>query len=185
MNKSCYYTFTLCRCCKRFRKCLDGKSNSNHSYICIDCASEKDIVGACVSCGREGLAKELKQHGGYCHLCENRNIGECDLCGRELYKSKLEDGICDKCKKGINKPCIKCGDYMDSNKLSSDGLCSKCSIKIHRKLRDSEVNEIVECVECGREVLVNDLNENDGVCIYCYSKELENQVVRLRKRAYR
>lgn len=178
MNNSCYYTFTLCRCCKKFKKCLDGKGISDYSYICLDCAADKNIIGSCISCGREGLSKELRKHGGYCHLCENENISECDLCGKELYKNQLEAGVCNICKNGVNKPCIKCGDYTNSNKLSRDGLCEKCSLVIHRKLIDSEVNEIVECVECGREVLVNDLNK--GLCIYCYCNNLEHTINKLK-----
>lgn len=45
MNNSCYYTFTLCRCCKKFKKCLDGKGISDYSYICLDCAADKNIIG--------------------------------------------------------------------------------------------------------------------------------------------
>ncbi|CEP94643.1 Uncharacterised protein [[Clostridium] sordellii] len=76
MNNSCYYTFTLCRCCRKFKKCLIGKGISDYSYICLDCAADKNIIGSCISCGREGLSKELRKHGGYCHLCENENISE-------------------------------------------------------------------------------------------------------------
>ena len=70
------------------------------------------------------------------------------------------------------------------DKLSSDNLCSKCSIKIHKRLYDSGINEVVECIECGRESLVNDLD--NGLCIYCKCEVLERQIKRLRgkRKAY-
>jgi len=138
------------------------------------------ITRACIECGREGITTELLKHGGYCHLCENDNIVECELCGTETYSSNMTNGVCKKCATGENRECIKCGNYFNKENLTSDNLCPKCSIKIHKKLRSSQVNEIVECLECGREVLVNDLN--DGLCIYCYSEGLEKEISKLKKR---
>ena len=75
------------------------------------------------------------------------------------------------------------GEYFYKDELTSDNLCSKCSIKIHKRLRESNINEVVECIECGREVFVNDTK--DGLCIYCYSQELEEQIKKLKsKRKY-
>ena len=65
-------------------------------------------------------------------MCEKDNISECSLCGAETYRSKLIDGICNKCVTGENKQCTKCGEYFNKNKLSSDSLCPKCSIKLHK-----------------------------------------------------
>lgn len=181
MNGSCLYTFTLCRKCKKLRNCLNVSKYSEYSYLCKECSKENEMVGQCVSCGREGIQKHLNRHGGYCHICEGENIHECELCGSEVYSNKFNDGICYKCESGKNKPCNSCGSYKDIKDLSSDGLCDKCSIRIHKKLKDSKVNEVVECVDCGREVYVNDLN-SEGMCIYCYSKELEKQVKKLKRR---
>ena len=182
MNNSSILTTTFCRKCYRLRSCLDTKSMSSYSYLCKSCTREEGLLLECTSCGREAT-KDILNYGGYCHLCYRDHIEECDLCGAETYSSKLNNGICNKCATGENKPCNKCGEYFHKDKLSNDNLCSKCSIKIYKKLRDSGVNEVVECVECGREVLVNDTK--DGLCIYCYSQELEVQIKKLkRKKSY-
>ena len=174
-------TFTFCRSCKKLRSCLYTSSNS---YICLSCANEKELIEVCLDCGRECLKQELERQGGYCGHCLDNNIVECDLCGKETYKHN--NGICEDCSSGINQPCNKCGDYINSSKLSSDNLCEKCSIKIHKQLRESQVNEVVECLECGREVFVNDLT-NNGICIYCHCTELQTEIKQLRsknKKAY-
>jgi DNA-directed RNA polymerase subunit RPC12/RpoP len=173
-------TTTLCRHCKKLRSCLETNIVSNYRYLCKECAREENLVSECRSCGREGIYSELEKHGWYCHLCENDNIIECNLCGNEVYKTYAFNGICKKCINGKNKECIKCGNYFNKEKLTSDNLCPKCSIKIHKRLRSSQVNEIVECLECGREVLVNDLN--NGLCIYCYAGELESEIKKFKKK---
>ena len=185
MNNSSMVTTTFCRCCKKLRSCLDGSSVSNYRYICKECARNENLIGQCRGCGREGISKELLKHGGYCHLCEKDNISECSLCGAETYNNKLVDGICNKCQEGINKPCNKCGEYFHKDKLTSDNLCSKCSIKIHKKIKDNGLNEVVECIECGRECHVIDLDE--GLCIYCKFEGLKAEIKRLKhikKRVY-
>ena len=179
MNNSSIVTTTFCRKCKKLRSCLETNSISNYRFLCKECLREERLNSSCINCGREATIDILK-HSGYCHLCENDNIVECDLCGTETYNNKLVDGICNKCASGENKECIKCGEYFNKEKLTSDNLCPKCSIKIHKKLRESQVNEVVECVECGREALVNDIN--NGLCIYCYTHELEIQIKKLKKR---
>ena len=177
MNNSSIVTTTFCRKCYKLRSCLSTKSMSNYSFLCKECARDEDLIVECIVCGREATTDILK-HGCYCHLCEHDNISECSLCGAETYSNKLNNGICNKCNEGTNKPCDKCGEYFHKDKLTSDNLCSKCSIKIHKKLRDSEVNEVVECVECGRESLVNDLS--NGLCIYCKCDSLEAEIKRLK-----
>ena len=184
MNNSSVVTTTFCRKCFKLRSCLETRTVSNYSFLCKECARNENLVLECVECGREAT-KDILNYSGYCHLCYKDNLTECDLCGRELYNNQLIDGICNKCASGENRECIKCGEYFPKNKLSSDSLCSKCSIKIHKHLRESQVNEIVECIECGREVLVNDLK--DGLCIYCKCEGLETEIKRLKKikKAYR
>lgn len=179
MNNSSIVTTTFCRKCYRLRSCLSTKSMSNYSYLCKECAKENDLVIECINCGREAT-KDIINHGGYCHLCENDNISECSLCGAEVYNSNLTDSVCYKCIEGKNKPCTKCGEYFNKDKLSSDSLCPKCSIKLHKTLIDSGVNEVVECLECGREALVNDLDK--GLCIYCKCEGLEAEIRKLKKR---
>lgn len=181
MNNSAWLTTTFCRKCKKLRSCLETNSVSNHRYLCKECAKEEHLISTCINCGREGIASELLKHGGYCHLCESDNITECKLCGSEIYNSSAIDGVCKKCASGENVQCMKCGTYHSKDSLTSDGLCSKCSIKIHKRLRSSKVNEVVECLECGRECHVNDLNDK-GLCIYCYSESLENEISKLKKR---
>ena len=183
MNYSSMVTTTFCRKCYRLRSCLDTKSTSRYTYLCKECARGEDLVAECINCGREAT-KDILNHGGYCHLCEGNNISECSLCGAETYNNKLVDGICNKCHEGINKPCTKCGEYFHKDKLTSDGLCSKCSIKLHKKIKDSGLNEVVECVECGRECHVNDLD--NGLCIYCKCEGLKAEIKKLKKkkRAY-
>ena len=167
MNNSSIVTTTFCRKCYRLRSCLSTKSMSNYSYLCKECAKENDLVIECINCGREGT-KDILNYGGYCHLCYRDNISECSLC------------VCYKCANGTNKPCTKCGEYFNKNKLTSDNLCPKCSIKLHKTLIDSGVNEVVECIECSREILVND--SNNGLCIYCYAGDLEAEIRKLKKR---
>lgn len=180
MNNTSYTTTTFCRKCYKLRSCLDTHNLSNYRYLCKECAGEEKLVVNCISCGREGTTNMLK-HGGYCHLCEHKNIVECPLCGAEVYKSMTIEGICHKCVSGENKECTKCGGYFASKTVSNNGLCAKCNIKVHRSLKRANKNEIVECIECGREILVNDTN-NNGLCIYCNSKELEGQIQKLKKR---
>ena len=179
MNNSSIVTTTFCRKCHKLRSCLSTKSMSNYSFLCKECAKGEDLVIECVNCGREAT-KDILNYSGYCHLCYRDHIAECDLCGAETYSNKLNNGICNKCATGENKPCNKCGEYFSKDKLSSDNLCSKCSIKIHKKLKDSGVNEVVECTECGRECYVNDLDK--GLCIYCKCEGLEAEIKRLKKR---
>lgn len=181
MNNSAMLTTTFCRKCKKIRSCLETNGVSNYRYLCKECSKEEHLIGACVHCGKEGIATELLKHGGYCHLCENDNITECKFCGAEIYNSNSIDGVCKKCDSGENKACVKCGTYNSTDNLNNDGLCVKCSIKIHKKLRSSKVNEVVTCIECGRECYVNDLND-DGLCIYCYANELESEIFKLKNR---
>ena len=178
MNNSSIVTTTFCRKCYKLRSCLSTKSMSDYNFLCKECARGEDLVVECINCGREATTEILK-YGGYCHLCYRDNISECSLCGYEAYKSKLIDGICIRCAEGENKLCIKCGVYFDKNKLSSDGLCPKCSIKIYKKLIDKGMNDVVECVQCGRESLVNDLDK--GLCIYCKCEGLEAEIKKLKK----
>ena len=177
MNNSSIVTTTFCRKCKKLRSCLDTNTISDYRFLCKECTKEEELLLNCIECGREATTDILK-YGGYCHLCYRDNITECSLCGAETYNNKLIEGICNKCYEGTNKPCTKCGEYFSKDKLSSDNLCSKCSIKIHKKLRDSEVNEVVECVVWGRESLVNDLS--NGLCIYCKCDSLETEIKRLK-----
>jgi DNA-directed RNA polymerase subunit RPC12/RpoP len=177
MNNSSIVTTTFCRKCHKLRSCLETKGVSKYNYLCKECARVEDLVVECINCGREAT-KDIIKHSGYCHLCEKDNISECSLCGAETYNNKLVDGICNKCQEGINKPCNKCGEYFHKDKLTSDNLCSKCSIKIHKRLKDSQVNEVVECIECGRECHVNDLDE--GLCIYCKYEGLKSEIKRLK-----
>lgn len=181
MNNSAWLTTTFCRKCYRLRSCLETNNVSTHRYLCKECAKEEHLISTCINCGREGIASELLKHGGYCHLCENNNIVECKLCGAEIYNSNSIDGVCKKCITGQNKQCIKCGTYTNSKKLSKDGLCDKCSIKIHKVLKSSKVNEVVECLECGREIYINDINDK-GLCIYCKCDGLETEIKKLKKR---
>lgn len=184
MNNYSYYTTTFCRKCYKLRNCLETNSVSNYRFLCKECSKEEQLTSECISCGRECISSGLKSHGGYCHLCINDNTIECELCGTETYRHT--GNMCKKCATGQNKQCIKCGNYFDKNKLTSDGLCSRCSIKIHKRLRASEVNELCECIDCGREVLVNDLTDN-GLCIYCKCEGLESEIKKLKhkkKKAY-
>ena len=178
MNYSSVLTTTFCRRCKKFRSCLDGSSVSNYRYICKECARSENLIGQCRECGREGISKELLKHDGYCNLCEHDHVIECKLCGAETYNYK--DGICKKCATGENVACNCCGSYFNKKNLSSDGLCNKCSLKIHKRLRESQVNEVVECIECGRECYVNDLE--NGLCIYCKCDSLESEIKKLKRR---
>lgn len=183
MNESCISGMLFCRKCKKLKwNVYDTHSVSEYKFLCDKCASEENVLGACRSCGREGIKGELNKYGGYCHKCENDNIIECKFCGAEVYYHNTIEGICNKCATGKKKACAKCNTYIDTKNLSSDGLCTKCSIKLHKKLRESNVNEIVECVECGREVYVNDLKDKSGLCIYCYSNELEYEIKKLKKK---
>ena len=179
MNNSSIVTTTFCRKCFKLRSCLSTKSMSNYSFLCKECAKENDLVIECINCGREAT-KDILNYSGYCHLCYSDNLTECNLCGKELYKNQLINGICYKCESGENRECIKCGEYFPKNQLTSDSLCSKCSIKIHKHLRESNVNEVVECIECGRECYVNDLDK--GLCIYCKCDSLETEIKRLKKK---
>ena len=149
MNNSSIVITTFCRKCHKLRSCLDTKSMSKYNYLCKDCARGEDLVIECINCGRESTLEILK-HGGYCHLCEKDNISECSLCGAETYNNKLVNGMCSKCNNGTNKPCTKCGEYFHKDKLTNDGLCSKCSIKLHKKIKDSGLNEVFECINCVR-----------------------------------
>lgn len=179
MNNSSIVTTTFCRKCYRLRSCLETKSISNYSFLCKSCAREEDLVSECIECGREST-KDILNYSGYCHLCYKENLTECDLCGKELYNNQLINGMCPHCADGTNKECVKCGEYFHKDKLSSDNLCTKCSIKLHKTLVDSGVNEVVECLECGRECYVNDLD--NGLCIYCKCDSLETEIKRLKKK---
>lgn len=177
-NESCITGMLFCRKCKMLRwNVYDTYGSSSYKFLCEKCAKEEEIISSCKSCGREGVTSELLKHGGYCHKCENDNIIECDLCGAEVYSQNSIDNICNKCSTGVNKQCLKCGSYINSSKLNDEGICEKCTIKIYKQLKDSNVDEVVGCIECGREALVSDLNE--GLCIYCYSHELENEIKRI------
>ena len=178
MNNSSIVTTTFCRKCYKLRSCFDTKKISSYNFLCKECARINDLVIECMNCGREATTEILK-YGGYCHLCYRDNISECSLCGFETYNSNLINGICITCAEGENKLCIKCGGYFNKNKLSSDGLCSKCSIKIYKNLIDKGMNDVVECVQCGRESLVNDLDQ--GLCIYCKCESLEVEIKKLKK----
>lgn len=180
ISNATWTTTTFCRKCKKIRSCLNTSSYTQYTYLCKECADEEKLLSSCRSCGREGLKKLLDKQGGYCWHCYSNNIHECELCGAEVYSYNINDGICNKCATGKNKECIKCGTYVNAKKLNNDGLCEKCTIDIYNTLKKSKVNEVVECVECGRECYVNDLN--DGLCIYCYSESLEWQIERINKK---
>lgn len=180
MNYSSWLTTTFCRKCKKLKSCLETKNISEYKYLCKDCAKGEDLISNCLECGREGITDELMLHGGYCHLCEGDNIGECVLCGAEKFKSDMNGDTCWDCINGRNKPCVKCGEYYPVDKLTVDELCFKCALEVHSVLSSSGVNEVVECLSCGRETLVNDLDK--GLCIYCKCDSLESQIKRLKKR---
>lgn len=173
-------TTTFCRKCKKLRGCLDTINFSEYRYLCKECAQEENLLSTCRTCGREGISKLLSKQGGYCWHCYNDNIQECNLCGSEVYTHNTIDGICTKCASGENKPCLKCGDYINSSKLSNEGLCEKCTLKIYKTLKDSKVDEVVECISCGREANITDLT--NGLCIYCYAEGLELEINKLKKK---
>lgn len=179
MNNSSILTTTFCRKCMKLVSCLKTVKESKFTYLCKSCASEESLIYSCRSCGREGVKKEMIQHGGYCHLCERDNVTECKCCGAETYTHTLIDGACGKCSGGVNKPCSNCGKYINTEKLTSNKLCPRCAIKLYKEMKASELEKIVECVECGREELVK--NINDGLCIYCYSENLEKEIKKLKK----
>lgn len=184
MNNSSWLTTTFCRKCKKLKSCLETNSVSNYRYLCKECAEGEHLISNCISCGREGITSQLMEHGGYCHLCEDNNIIECQLCGAEKFRSDSDGYTCYDCLNGKNKPCIKCGDYYPNDKLTVDELCFKCALVVHSRLTTSNVNEVVECLICGREAHVNDLK--DGHCLHCYVGSLEGEIRRLkrRKKAY-
>ena len=184
MNNSSMLTTTFCRKCRKLKSCLETNSVSNYRYLCKECAKNEDLISQCISCGREGITTELMDHGGYCHLCEDNNIVECNLCGAETFRSDTDGYTCYNCLNGKNKACIRCGDYYPVDKLTVDDLCFKCALVIHTRLCNSGVNEVVECISCGREAHVNNLDK--GLCIYCKCDSLEDEIKRLkrRKKAY-
>lgn len=183
MNNSCIVVLTFCRKCHKLRNCLETNNVSDdYKFLCKQCAREEVKTETCIGCGREGIRSELEEHGWFCHICESDNIVECELCGKEVYTSStIFEGICKDCAFENNIPCNKCGTYYPKDKLSSGGLCEKCSIKIYKKLRESNINEVIECVQCGREELVNNINDN-GICIYCKCEGLENEIKKLNKK---
>lgn len=75
--------------------------------------------------------------------------------------------FCRKCKK------LKWNVYDTHNVSGYKFLCDKCA---------SEENVLGTCRSCGREVYVNDLKDKSGLCIYCYSNELEYEVKKLKKK---
>lgn len=180
MNNSCISHMIFCRKCKRLTlSTYETSSVSEYKFLCKKCLDEEGLIGECRNCGREGVSGVLNEHGGYCHKCEDDNIIECVNCGSETYKHQ---GLyCEKCLSGENKQCIKCGNYFSTSNLTSDSLCEKCSIKIHKKLRSSQVNEVVECLQCGREELVNNMNDK-GLCIYCQCEDLVDEIKKLKRK---
>lgn len=181
LNDKNYTVTTFCRKCKKIRSCYNTEDKTEYRFLCKDCATQlEDLICNCRFCGKEMLKSLYNKQGGYCHKCYNDNIQECGLCGKETYSHKMDNGICSKCLTGKNKQCLKCGIYINSKKLNSEGLCEKCTISIYKILKDSKVNEIVECVECGREIHSND--QHEGLCIYCYSQELEKQINKIKSK---
>jgi hypothetical protein len=174
-------TTTFCRECKKLRSCYYTMDVAEHRYLCKECAS--DYIDSCKDCGREGVKDLFK--GGYCDHCVDNNLGECKHCGTEEYKHNMEDGICYKCQSGTNKPCIKCNDYFNAEDLH-EGLCDKCRIKVFRRKQKQKVDEVSECMECGREQHINQME--NGLCMFCYKEgeimKLKNEMKKIKKRVY-
>ena len=74
------------------------------------------------------------------------------------------------------RKCYKLRSCLDTKSISNyNYLCKECA-----RVEDL----VVECIECGRESYVNDLDE--GLCIYCKCDSLERQIKRLKgkKKSY-
>lgn len=187
MNNSAILTTTFCRKCKKLRSCLESNTVSNHKFLCKKCADNDGVLSNCVLCGREGIAKELNKHGGFCHLCEKENTMNCKQCGKEIYVSNRTDDMCNECFSGINVACRRCGDYVNKNKLANDKLCEKCNITVFKKKTRQKADEVMECFQCGREQHIN--NMENGLCVFCCKdveiKRLKNEVQNIKKKRYR
>ena len=73
------------------------------------------------------------------------------------------------------RKCYKLRSCLYTKSMSNYSfLCKQCA---------KNEDLVIECIECGREALVNDIK--DGLCIYCYTRELEIQIKKLkRKKSY-
>lgn len=178
-------TTTFCRKCKKLRSCYNTSTISEYRFLCKSCASDHIIT--CKNCGREGLKQLLDMQDGVCGFCLDDSIVECDYCGQEgfAYKLKLSNGMCIDCQSGTNQQCDKCKSYYKVEDLH-DGLCEKCRITIFKSKQKRKVDEVVECMECGREQHIKDMK--DGLCIFCYKDEelikLKKDIKKIRKRVY-
>lgn len=178
-------TTTFCRKCKKLRSCYSTSTISEHRYLCKSCASE--YISTCRNCGREGLKDLLDKQDGMCGFCLDDSTVECDYCGKEglAYKLKLNNGMCSDCQSGKNQQCDKCKSYYNVDELEN-GLCEKCRIKIFKRKQSNNVDEVVECMECGREQHIK--NMKDGLCMFCYKEEeiikLKKDMKKIRKKVY-
>lgn len=178
-------TTTFCRKCKKLRSCYNTSTISEYRFLCKPCTS--DHITTCKNCGREGLKQLLDMQDGLCGFCLDDSIVECYYCGKEgfAYKLKLSNGMCIDCLSGRNQQCDKCKSYYKVDDLH-DGLCEKCRITIFKSKQKRKVDEVVECMECGREQHIKDMK--DGVCIFCYKDEelikLKKDIKKIRKRVY-
>lgn len=178
-------TTTFCRKCKRLRSCYSTKQVSEYSYLCKSCAYEH--ISVCNNCGRECLSKLLDVQEGLCGFCLDDHIVECEFCGKEgyAYQLKLYDGMCIDCQTGKNEQCSKCKIYCKRDNLE-DGLCNKCRVKLFKQKQKNKVDEVFECMECGREQHIKYMN--DGLCIFCYKEDeiikLKKDIKKLRKKVY-
>ncbi|MEG1312480.1 MAG: hypothetical protein RSD47_10810 [Romboutsia sp.] len=121
-------------------------------------------------------------------MCEKDNIIECSLCGKETYTSKIQsENICINCAFGFNEACVKCGEYHKKEELNKDGLCSKCNMKVFKKKFKDNIDEVFECVECGREQHIS--NMENGLCVFCYKDEhidrLKDDIKYLKRKVYK
>lgn len=156
-----------CEGCGKFKWCHVFMRWGPEVDYCKDC--EPNNTTRCLHCDELVGIPQTKE--GYCLKCVHRVITECRECGREYLPTQLNDeGVCNGCLTEEIKQCKKCKCYFDREELSVDDQCIKCNIKIIKKKKKEEVDEVVECLECGRESHIKDVN-NKGLCEICEMKE--------------
>ena len=70
------------------------------------------------------------------------------------------------------RKCYKLRSCLYTKSMSNYSfLCKECA---------KNENLVVECTECGREILVNDTK--NGLCIYCHCDSLEMKINKLKKK---
>lgn len=70
------------------------------------------------------------------------------------------------------RKCFKLRSCLSTKNSSNYSfLCKECA-------RANDL--VIECINCGRESLVNDLDK--GLCIYCKCDSLETEIKKLKKR---